>query len=308
MKKNHNISVGGQAVIEGVMMKSQDKVSMSVRLKDHSIDNECWEVNNSKKYYSKIIILRGFFNFISMMSLGYKCLMKSAEKSEAFEEEAEKDIEKNKEYKKQSKLEKILGDNLFKILMTASTVLSFVFSIGLFMWFPSFLVKLFGTWINISDCLKSLIEGIIKVSIFVIYILLTSFMKEMKTIYMYHGAEHKSIACFEAGKELTVENVKKYSRFHPRCGTSFILISLVISILVFSIVSWESLLIRVLLKLILTPVIVGISYEIIKFTAKHDNKLTRIFILPGLLLQRITTREPDDRQIEVAIDALKHAV
>ncbi|MBP0979297.1 MAG: DUF1385 domain-containing protein [Oscillospiraceae bacterium] len=304
MGRRSNLSVGGQAVIEGVMMKNQNKVSMSVRLPDGSIDNECWEVKSSNKLCFKIIILRGFFNFISMMVLGYKCLMKSAEKSEMFEDKEDKeDIKKNKN---QNKLEKILGDNLFNILMAFSTILSFVFSIGLFMWFPSFLVKLLGGYINISDGFKSLIEGLVKIFIFVIYISLTSFMKEMKTVYMYHGAEHKSIACLESGEELTVENIKKYSRFHPRCGTSFILISLVISILVFSIVSWESLLIRVLLKLILTPVIIGISYEIIKFTAKHDNKFTRIFILPGLLLQKITTREPNDKQIEVAIDALKN--
>lgn len=151
---------------------------------------------------------------------------------------------------------------------------------------------------------KSLIEGLIKIIIFVLYLALVSRMKEIKRVFGYHGAEHKSIACYEAGEELTVENVRKHTRFHPRCGTSFILIVLVIGILVFSVVTWSSLWMRVVLKLALLPVVMGVAYEIIKLAGRYDNVVTRIISAPGLWLQRLTTNEPDDSQIEVAVAAL----
>ena len=303
-KKKHITSIGGQAVIEGVMMKGPDKVSMSVRLPNGEIDNECWDSKSKNKWYTKVPIISGFFNFILMMILGYKCLMKSAQKAEPVEP-----IEDVVNFpKKESKLESVLGKNVFYILMSLSTILGLILSIFLFMWVPSFLVKSLEAVFNLPASIKSLLEGIIKIIIFVSYISLTSLMKEMKTLYKYHGAEHKSIACYEAGEELTVANVKKYSRFHPRCGTSFILIVLVISILIFSAVSWTNILTRVFVKLALMPVVVGISYEVIKITAKHENKFTKIFVLPGLWLQRITTNEPMDSQIEVAINALKHVI
>ena len=303
-KKKHITSIGGQAVIEGVMMKGPDKVSMSVRLPNGEIDNECWDSKSKNKWYTKVPIIRGFFNFILMMILGYKCLMKSAQKAEPVE--PIEDVVNVP--KKESKLESVLGKNVFNILMSLSTILGLILSIFLFMWVPSFLVKSLEAVFNLPASVKSLLEGIIKIIIFVSYISLTSLMKEMKTLYKYHGAEHKSIACYEAGEELTVANVKKYSRFHPRCGTSFILIVLVISILIFSAVSWTNILTRVFVKLALMPVVVGISYEVIKITAKHENKFTKIFVLPGLWLQRITTNEPMDSQIEVAINALKHVI
>lgn len=303
MNKKCKTSVGGQAVIEGVMMKNKDLISMSVRLQDGLIDNECWKDNISDKWYSKVPLIRGCINFVYMMILGYKCLMKSAQKIEVKNEG-----EDLKENEKTSKLEEVLGENIFKVFMALSTVFGFAISIFLFMWFPSFLVKLLSSSFIMSNIFKSLLEGVIKVIIFILYISLTSLMKDMKTVYMYHGAEHKSIACYEAGKEITVENVRKQTRFHSRCGTSFILFVLVVSILVFSVISWDNVLTRVLTKLIFMPLVIGISYEIIKFTSSHQNKFTRIFILPGLWLQRITTREPNDEQIEVAIDALKHVI
>lgn len=300
-EKKHITSIGGQAVIEGVMMKGPNKISMSVRVPSGEIDNECWGNKSKNKWYTNVPIIRGFFNFISMMVLGYKCLMKSAQKAEPLEEIVH-------ESKKKSNLESILGENIFNILMSISTVCGLILSIFLFMWVPSFLVKSSEAFCYIPTSLKSLLEGIVKIAIFVIYISLTSLMKEMQTLYKYHGAEHKSIACYEAGEELTVENVKKYSRFHPRCGTSFILIVLVISILIFSVVLWTNILTRVFIKLALMPVVVGVSYEVIKVTAKYENKFTKIFVAPGLWLQRITTKEPMDSQIEVAIDALKHVI
>ena len=155
---------------------------------------------------------------------------------------------------------------------------------------------------------KTVIEGIIKIIIFILYLWGVSRLKDIRRTFEYHGAEHKSIACYEAGEELTVENIKKYRRFHPRCGTSFLLIVLVISILVFSVVTWNSMLIRILLKIALLPVVVGISYEIIRIAGRYDNIVTRIISAPGLWLQRLTTREPDASQIEVAIAALKEVL
>ena len=295
MKDKHKSTIGGQAVIEGVMMKGPDKVSMSVRLHDGMIDNECWDYKG--KRYAKLPIIRGIVNFFSMMVLGIKCITKSAEKVEYVDqglEDTGKDI----------KAQKLLDSGLGKVIMTAFMIIGVVASIFLFMYLPAFFAKLVGNVIEYSSMFRSLLEGIIKIILFISYICLTSLMKDIETLYRYHGAEHKAIACYEDGEDLTIKNVKKYSRLHPRCGTSFILIVLVISILVFSAISWDSVIVRTITKLTLMPIVVGIAYEVIKLTARYDNCLTKIFVAPGLWLQKITTKEPTDEQIEVAINAL----
>ncbi len=293
--------IGGQALIEGIMMRGIDKSAMACRLADGTIDVEEWEINNGKNapWYKKTPFVRGIFNFIETLVEGYKCLSKSADK-----QMEDPDEEKSKF---ELWLENKLGDKLMPVLSVVATVLGILLAIGLFVFIPTFVVKFFDDIIQ-SNFLLTLIEGIIKIIIFIIYLWLTSMIKDIQTTYMYHGAEHKTISCYEAGEELTVENIKKHSRFHPRCGTSFIIIVLIVSILVFSVVTWSSRLARVAIKLLLLPVVVGISYEIIKLAGRYTNIATRIISAPGLALQRLTTREPDEKQIEVAIAAMERVI
>lgn len=298
-KEAFKTSIGGQALIEGVMMRGPVQTAMAVRLPDGEIDTEIWENKAAKKWYRKTPFVRGIFNMIDSLLLGYKCLMKSAEKSGLEEEE------------EPSKFEKWLAEKMGKSLMTVVSVVSVVVgaavAIGLFMILPAFLTGLLGGIVE-NRFVKSLIEGVLKIGIFIAYMAIIRVMPDIRRVYQYHGAEHKTIACYEAGLPLTVENVRPQRRFHPRCGTSFILIVLVISILLFSVVTWNSVIIRVLLKIVLLPVVVGIAYEIIKLAGRYDNVITRAISAPGLWTQRLTTSEPDDAQIEVAIASMSPVI
>ena len=293
-------SIGGQALIEGVMMRGVGKAAMAVRMPDGTIDVEIQKTKlaKDKSFVFRVPFVRGMFNFIDNMIFGYKYLMKSAEKSGLDMEESESKFDKW--------LEKHFGDKLMKVVSGISMVLGIVLAVGLFILAPMGIVWLLEKAVPLGG-FKTLIEGLIKIAVFIAYLALVSQTKDIKRVFEYHGAEHKSIACYEAGEELTVENVKKYKRFHPRCGTSFLLIVLIVSILVYSVIqfSWGNLLLRAGLKILLLPVIVGISYEIIKLAGRYDNFFTRILSAPGLWIQRFTTREPDDSQIEVAIASLK---
>lgn len=294
----HKSKIGGQALIEGVMMRGIDKAAMSVRLPDGGIDTESWEVGSlNRAWYHKTPIVRGVVNFVGSMITGYKCMMKSAEKA-GTEDDFEGEPSKFDLW-----LEKHLGEHMMKIIGVVAMVFGVALALVLFMFLPALAVKGIQYLFDLG-VFKSLVEGVIKIIIFILYLAAVSRMKEIKRVFGYHGAEHKSIACYEAGEELTVENVKKHTRFHPRCGTSFILIVLVIGILVFSVVTWNSLWMRVALKLALLPVVMGVAYEIIKLAGRYDNIVTRIISAPGLWLQRLTTNEPDDSQMEVAIAAL----
>ncbi len=299
-KEKFKSKIGGQALIEGVMMMGTDTAAMACRLPSGEIDVETWPVRNGKKapWYRKTPLIRGSINFVTSLISGYKCLIKSAEKQGDFEDEEMTKFEK--------KLVKIFGDKLMPILSGISIFLGVVLAIGLFMFLPMLVTKLIGS--VLPPFTKTLIEGLIKMALFIGYLALTSKMKDIQRTYEYHGAEHKTIACYEAREELTVENVKKYSRFHPRCSTSFLIIVLVVSILVFSLVTWNHLAIRILLKLALLPVVCGISYEILMIAGRHDNAVTRIVSAPGLAVQRLTTREPDAGQIECAIAAFKPCI
>lgn len=295
-------SIGGQALLEGVMMRGPEKEAMAVRLPDGSIDLEVWDLPKAK-WYKKVPFVRGPVNFIGSMLDGYKCLTKSADKAmQGIEEEEPSKLEKW--------LTEKLGDKLMTIVMVIASVLGVALALTLFMFVPSLVTKGIGLLLPLNDFAKTCIEGIIKIAVFIAYIALTSLMKDIKRTYEYHGAEHKTIACYEAGDELTVENVRKHRRFHPRCGTSFIFIVLFISIIVFSVfrVPWDVLWLRVLIKVAVLPVIVAIAYEIIKLAGRHDNIITRIVSAPGLWIQRLTTREPDDGQIECAIAAFMPCV
>ncbi|MEG2769828.1 MAG: DUF1385 domain-containing protein, partial [Oscillospiraceae bacterium] len=228
---------------------------------------------------------------------GYKCLMRSAEISmgdEFIDEESKFD----------KWIEKHFGKKAMGFIMGFSAVGGALLAIALFMVLPTFFVGIIDKFIPLGG-FKALIEGAIKIAIFIIYIALVSKMKEIYRVFCYHGAEHKTIACFEANEELTVANVRKHTRFHPRCGTSFILIVLVVSILLFSLLPWTSTLVRAALKVLLLPLVMGIAYEIIRFAGKHNNPITRAVSAPGMWLQRLTTHEPEDSMIEVAIAAVK---
>lgn len=377
----HKSKIGGQALIEGVMMKGAFRGAMACRLPNGEIDLETWDLPAQfetdpktgkqrvvRKWYNRIPLVRGCVNFVMSMIDGYRCMMKSADKqfdeevddfcawkkhehieklpeAEQFarfgewlteerrkldEQKAKEDkhdqplgepdaetIQKrwdylqkaseNYEYEEPSKfeqwLDEKLGDKLFGAIMVIAMVIGVAIAIGLFMYLP----KLVVSWVKPlteSRIIKSCAEGLVKIVLFVLYMWLTGLGKSIRRTYEYHGAEHKTIACFEAALPLTVENVKKQCRFHPRCGTSFIFLVLLIGIFFgcfnpYTIV-WQ----RVLFGFVLLPLIMGVSYELIRLAGRHDNAFTRILSAPGLWMQRITTREPDAAQIECAIAAM----
>ena len=285
-------SVGGQALIEGIMMKGPFKSAMAVRKPNGEIDVSTWETKQLTGI-RKIPFLRGTFNFIDTLIKGYDCLMKSAEISGQEEEPDKLELW----------LDKTFGKAAGTVFNFIVTILAVVISVGLFFGLPAFITGLVSGYVQ-SKVALSAIEGIIKIGLFLVYIIVVSKMSDVKRTFMYHGAAHKTIFCYEQGLELTVENIRKQKRFHPRCGTSFLLIVLVVSILVSSVITWDNVLMRVALKILMLPITVGISYEIIKFAGRHDNWLTRIISAPGLWLQNYTTQEPDDDMIEVAIAAV----
>lgn len=292
MKKT---SIGGQAVIEGVMMKGPEDIAIAVRKPDGEITLKKEKLKSNRKNISKIPIIRGMYAFVDSMVIGVKALSYSAE---FFEEE-----EVVKEKKKPSKLDDFMEKNMIPI----AVLVSIAFSVGLFILLPTLVVSFIGNAVR-TPLLMNLVEGIVRIIIFLAYIALISRMKDIARVFEYHGAEHKSIFCYENGEELTVENVRKYKRLHPRCGTSFLFIVMIVSILLFSLFKWPNILVRLVTRIALLPIVAGISYEIIKWAGRSDSKLVCIVSAPGLWLQKITTREPDDSQIEVAIEALKNVL
>ena len=296
--KTIKTSIGGQAVIEGVMMRGPKLTALSVRMPDQSISTETWDTPNSNKWYKKTPFIRGVFNFVESLTDGYKSLMKAAEKAGLDDEEEEPS-------KFEQKLRQLLGDKFMPFLQGCILLFSLAMALFFFAFLPTTLVGFFKDYINHPLALSAL-EGLTKIAILILYLI--SNMSDIKRVFMYHGAEHKTIFCYEHGEELTVENVRKYTRFHPRCGTSFLVIVLLLSILVSSMVSWDNLWMRVGLKVLCLPIIMSLSYECIKFAGRHDNLFTRILSAPGLWTQRLTTREPDDSMIEVAIASMKKVI
>lgn len=305
--KQHKTSVGGQALIEGIMMKGPRGTAMSVRLPNGEIETEYKEAKpwRDKCKFFGIPLVRGVVGFAESMVTGYKYLMESAEKStQGLEDETEN----------MSKLDRWINDHFGEKMMNAigavSAVLGVALAFFLFMWLPTALVD----WVTGGSLLKfhPLFEGLIRVVIFVLYMLLVSQMKDIKRVFMYHGAEHKSIFCYENGLELTVENVKKQKRFHPRCGTSFMFVMILLSILlssvlvlIFPALTDINRVLWILIKLLILPLVMGLGYEFIRYAGRHDNLLVKILAAPGLWMQRITTKEPTDDIIEVGIASLK---
>ena len=310
-KKVHKTSVGGQALIEGIMMQGPKGVATAVRKSDGDIVVKEHEVKHIRDKYKflGLPVIRGMVNFVESMILGYKMLMYSAEVSGM---EDLDDVEMNKLEKW---LTDKLGDKLMDIVMGIATVLGFALAFVIFFYLPVLAFnKLNALFNGAITAWQGTIEGVMKIAIFVIYIALVSQMKDIKRTFMYHGAEHKSIACYEAGLDLTVENVKKCSRFHPRCGTSFIFVMLIFSIVISTALSKifpgiaQIRVLWMLLKLAFIPLVMGIGYEFIKYAGRHDNILVRILSAPGLWMQRLTTREPDDEIIEVGIASINAVI
>ena len=310
--------IGGQALIEGVMMRGIDLSAMACRLPDGTIDVETWKIRNGKTapWYLKTPFIRGCFNFVISLVDGMKCTMKSAEKQMNDEDDDDDEelspfeewLSKTRPYKwLEAKLEGENGKAVMNTIMIVVCVVVMVISICAFKFFPALLSGLLGK-LGAPDWSKTVSEGIIKIALLVGYMWLISNMKEIHTTFKYHGAEHKTIACYEAGLELTVENVRKQTRFHPRCGTSFIFLVVLLSIAIGMFLPWDSVLARFGLQLLMLPVEASIGYELIKLAGRCDNLFTKIISAPGIWLQHITTCEPDNPQIEVAIAALKPCI
>ncbi len=294
-------SVGGQAVIEGVMMRGVDKIAVAVRKSDGEIVLKVDPLAAiARMAWTKWPVCRGVFGFFDSLVIGMKALMFSAE---FFSEEVELDPQS----KFDRWVEKTFGDKADQVLIWFSVMISIGFVVLFFMVLPVFIIGSLRPWIHSGMALSAL-EGVLKLGLFVSYILVISRMKEIRRVFEYHGAEHKVIHCFESGKELTVENARTFTTLHPRCGTSFLLIVMVISILIFSLISWDSVWIRVAWKLVLLPLVAGLSYELLKWSSRRDTAFTRFVKAPGMAMQKLTTREPDDRQLEVAIAAMTAVV
>lgn len=308
VSKKHKTSVGGQALIEGIMMRGPKGAAMSVRLPNGTIETEYKDVKpwREKNKFFSLPLIRGIVGFVESLVTGYGYLMESAEKStQGLENPPEEELSKFDKW-----IEKHFGEKMMNIVGVISAVLGFGIAFFLFMWLPSFVVDkvTFGKLLEFHP----LFEGIIRIIIFVLYMLAVSHMKDIHRVFMYHGAEHKSIFCYENGLELTVENVRKQSRFHPRCGTSFMFVMILLSILLSSalVLIFPNLadinrMLWILIKLLIMPLVMGIGYEFIKYAGKHDNLLVKILSAPGLWMQRITTKEPTDDIIEVGIEAIK---
>lgn len=292
--------IGGQALIDGIMMRGVEKSAMACRMPDGSIHREVWDTNPSKKkpVWRKIPIVRGCISFVQSILSGYRCMMKSAELTSDLEEDEEEETGRVTQW-----ILDHFGDKLIHGATVVGTVLGVVLAVVLFMYLPSLAVMGLNQLVDLGYW-KAVVEGGIKILILVGYLFLVGLIGEIKKTYRYHGAEHKTIFCLENGLPLTVENIRKQRRFHPRCGTSFLILTLLVSILVSSLVTWDTLWLRVVLKILVLPIIMGISFELIQFAGRHDNLLTKIISAPGLWLQRLTVLEPDDGMIECAIEAI----
>ncbi len=293
--------IGGQAVIEGVMMRGKSLYTLAVRKPDKSIAVEKVFVKPPSKRHPilRLPIIRGMAAFVDSLVMGMKVTKRSAELAGL------DDIEYDDESKFEKWLENKFGDKLADYMIYVSVCISIVLCIGIFMWLPSTIAVFTNSFFGGHKEYLGVFEGIIRIVIFIIYLLLISMMKDVKRVLQYHGAEHKTINTFEKGLPLTVENVRKNSRLHKRCGTSFLAFIMIIGMIVFYFVRTDVRWIRILSRIALSPFIAGISYEVIKYAGSHDNFIVKILSLPGMLMQLISTKNPDDEMLEVAIASLK---
>ncbi|WP_051280759.1 DUF1385 domain-containing protein [Anaerovorax odorimutans] len=291
--------IGGQAVLEGIMMKGEDRTAVVVRKPNSDLHIKT-ELLKKPNWIRKIPVLRGVFVFVDALVTGTRTLLYSAEVLE--EGDSDETYEKDK---LTLWMENKFGEKTsLNIMLYFSVFLAVLFTVGIFIIAPTAVVNLFGSIVP-NEIALNLIEGVLRIVMFVLYIAVISKMKDIKTVFEYHGAEHKCIHCFENNLELIPKNCQQFETLHPRCGTSFLMFVMVISLLLFSLLGWPNLLIRILSRLLLIPIIAGLSYELLRWAGKSDSMLVKILSLPGLTLQKLTTNQPDDRQLEVAIAAMK---
>ena len=290
--------IGGQAVLEGIMMKNKEKYSVAVRKPDGQIEvrTEVYRSIAGDSKWAKLPLIRGVVNFIDSLILGMESLSYSASFYDDEEEQEPGKFEKL--------LVKLFGEKAEKVVMGCTVAFSVTLAVAIFMVLPYYISGIFRNFI-VSNTLLAVLEGVIRLGLFTLYVVLISCMKDIKRTYMYHGAEHKCINCIERGRELNVKNVRKSSRYHARCGTSFLFIVMVISIVFFIFIRVDSPILRVIFRILLVPVIAGVSYEFIRLAGRTDNPLMKVLSLPGKAMQKLTTREPDDDMIEVAIAAVE---
>ncbi len=296
-RKSRYSGIGGQAVLEGVMMKNKEKYAVAVRKPDGEIEEEV-ETYQGLAHGSRIKelpFIRGIFNFLDSLILGTRALNYSA----SFYEE-----EEGKETKFDKAMDKMSGGNGEKLLSGIVTVISIVLAVGIFIVLPYFISSLFESFIR-NRSLMAIIEGVIRIALFLLYVWGISAMKDIRRLYQYHGAEHKCINCIEKGRPLTVHNVMRSSRLHKRCGTSFIFFVMLVSIVLFFFIQVDNVAEKVILRILLMPVVAGISYEIIRLAGRTDNIFIKILSAPGMWIQRMTTREPDESMAEVAIASVE---
>lgn len=295
-KEMKKTSIGGQALIEGVMMRGPLVTAMAVRHTSGEIKMEEWETESATKpKWMKVPFVRGIFNFVDSLRFGYKALMRSAELS-GLEELEEEDGE--------------LPSWVMNTLMVVSSVLGVAISVVLFIWLPAFLFRLVSRAVPALDyaVIRGIFEGVLRIALFVGYVSVISLMKDIKRVFMYHGAEHKTIFCYEKGLPLTVENVREQSRFHPRCGTSFMILMLLVGMVVSMLIPDMHSVLRTAIKLLTLPFVVSIGYELIKLAGRKDNAFTRFISKPGVWMQHLTTKEPEDDMIECAIAAMEKVI
>lgn len=293
----HYCGIGGQAVLEGVMMKNKDDYAVSVRKTNGDIETKVFtyvSIADKSKLF-QLPFVRGVFNFIDSLVIGLRSLNFSAS---FFEDETAE------ETKADRAMEKLFGDQVESVVNAVTMLFAFVIAIALFMVLPYYLAEFLSGYVQ-NESLLAVFEGILRIIIFLLYIIAISAMQDIKRVYMYHGAEHKCINCIERGRELTVDNVRRSSRLHKRCGTSFLLFVVLISVVVFFFIRVDDRLLRVALRILLVPVIAGISYELIRLAGRSDNAFVKVLSAPGMWLQKLTTREPDDDMIEVAMKSVE---
>lgn len=317
-KRKENVkkitSIGGSALIEGIMMRGPKKTMVAVRTGENEIYEEEIKFTGLAQKYSffRIPFIRGIAGLVDSMRLSYKSLMISADKA------MEGAVEEEEPSKFEQWIDRVFGEKFMKVLMVFSAIIGVAIAIGLFFVLPTWIYNVstgaLGSaseslaWLSGDRFTRSVFEGILRIALFLLYIIVCSQMSDMKRVFQYHGAEHKTIFCYESEEPLTVENVKKHTRFHPRCGTSFLIIMLIIGIIIGLFVPFTNPFLRTAVKILLLPLSCGLGYELIKICGKYDNLATRIIAAPGLWAQRITTREPDDSMIEVAIAAMKPVI
>ncbi len=295
-KRNCYSGIGGQAVLEGIMMKNKEKYAIAVRKPDGTIDVDLENYQGilQGNKIKDVPFIRGVFNFVDSLILG----MRSLNHSVSFYEEEETETKFDKA------VDKLTGGNAEKVLTTITTIISIVLAVGIFIVLPYFISSLFEGFIR-NASLMAIIEGVVRILIFLLYVWAISIMKDIRRLYQYHGAEHKCINCIEKGRPLTVRNVMRSSRLHKRCGTSFLFFVMFVSIILFFFIRVDHVLLKVGLRILLMPVVAGISYEIIRLAGRSNNIVVRILSAPGMMIQRMTTKEPDESMVEVAIAAVE---